>query len=430
MKLLTLAVFAALLQVSSTSHATSLRIVHDDDAGTISIYRGAQKEPVLTQNARADFRPYLHPIVAPDGKGVLTEFSPGHHKHQTGIYWGFTRVNGRDYFHHPGGEYWRRVVAETIDTAGTRDSGKVRWRTVYDLIDAAGGGVMRETQTWTMEDVGSQYILDLEWKGEALTDVTIAKYDYGGLFIRMPWRKGMPAEVVNGARQRNGRAEGQRAVWLDVGMQVPGRDDMARIAIFDHAKNDGFPMPWRVDGQFGVGPARARLGDWVIKKGDSKTIRHQLRIYTGAVDDVELTKQWGRFSGQGGTWAQWGLAQREGRAAKFLTPQQAVDAMTHVDGFEVNVYAAEPTITQPMAFCWDDRGRMWIAENRDYESRGRGFANSGDSRILILEGPRPRWCHRCPQGVLRGHPVSRGHRSRHGWSLAGGATEFALRARS
>lgn len=38
-----------------------------------------------------------------------------------------------------------------------------------------------------------------------------------------------------------------------------------------------------------------------------------------------------------------------------------------------------------MAFCWDDRGRMWIAENRDYESRGHGFSNSGDSRILILE---------------------------------------------
>ena len=38
-----------------------------------------------------------------------------------------------------------------------------------------------------------------------------------------------------------------------------------------------------------------------------------------------------------------------------------------------------------MAFCWDDRGRMWIAENKDYESRGKGFSNAGDSRILILE---------------------------------------------
>ena len=42
-------------------------------------------------------------------------------------------------------------------------------------------------------------------------------------------------------------------------------------------------------------------------------------------------------------------------------------------------------MTQPMAFCWDHRGRMWIAENRDYENRRSGFSNSGDSRILILE---------------------------------------------
>src|SRR4030095_10292012 len=33
----------------------------------------------------------------------------------------------------------------------------------------------------------------------------------------------------------------------------------------------------------------------------------------------------------------------------------------------------------------DDRGRLWVAENRDYESRGGGFSNSGDSRIVILE---------------------------------------------
>ena len=39
-------------------------------------------------------RPYIHPIVSPDGKGILTEYSPGHHKHQTGLYWGFTRING------------------------------------------------------------------------------------------------------------------------------------------------------------------------------------------------------------------------------------------------------------------------------------------------------------------------------------------------
>src|SRR5690606_37103424 len=49
---------------------------------------------VVTQNAKPDFRPYIHPILAPGTEVELTQFSPGHHKHQTGLFWGFTRVNG------------------------------------------------------------------------------------------------------------------------------------------------------------------------------------------------------------------------------------------------------------------------------------------------------------------------------------------------
>ena len=59
--------------------------------------------------------------------------------------------------------------------------------------------------------------------------------------------------------------------------------------------------------------------------------------------------------------------------------------MTVKEDYEVNAWAAEPMITQPMAFCWDDQGRMWVAENRDYENEGTGFSNDGNSRILILE---------------------------------------------
>ena len=59
--------------------------------------------------------------------------------------------------------------------------------------------------------------------------------------------------------------------------------------------------------------------------------------------------------------------------------------MTVKDGYAVNAWAAEPLVQQPMAFCWDDRGRLWVAENLDYESRNGGFSNAGNSRILILE---------------------------------------------
>ncbi len=369
----------------STTVAAPLRVEHDESAGTISVFRAGGATPILTQHARPDHRPYIHPIVAPDGKGVLTEYSPGHHRHQTGLYWGFTRLNGRDYFHHPEGDYWRRVAASILVGEGAGEQTPVQWRTVYDLLGADGEPILTETQTWALSDSGGEYVLDLEWVGEARTDVTIGRYDYGGLFVRMPWRQGIEGEVVNAARQQGARAEGRRAPWVDVGMRVDGRDDLAHIAIFDHAQNAGFPQPWRVDGQMGVGPVRARLGDWRIDSGKRAVVRHRLLVYTGALNDVELTEKWSGFSGQDGTWSLWGIAQREGLEAEFLTPEKAIAAMTLADGFQVNVYASEPMITQPMAFAWDDRGRMWIAENRDYESRGRGFSNSGDSRILILE---------------------------------------------
>ena len=361
-----------------------LRLVQDATAQTISVFRGAGKTPVLVQNAKADFRPFIHPIMAPDGKGVLTEYSPGHHKHQTGLYWGYTRVNGRDYFHHPQGDYWRRVSAKIITASGP----KVRWQTVYNLLDSTGKTTLTETQIWAMRSEKGRFLLDLEWQGEAQTDVTIGKYDYGGLFLRMPWHEGINGEVVNAARQRNEKAEGQRAMWVDVGMQVEGRSDLAHIAIFDHPDNKGYPQTWRVDGQLGIGPARARTGDWTIKKGETEVIKHQLVVYTGVLDDLSLTKTWGEFSGKTSMYSTadlWAIAQREGRDAKFLAPAEAVKAMTVLPGFQVNAWASEPMMTQPMAFCWDDRGRLWVAENLDYESRGYGFSKAGNSRILILE---------------------------------------------
>jgi putative membrane-bound dehydrogenase-like protein len=380
----------ASVQVSKSDRAEApagakgLAVEQDEKAGTISVYRAGNRSAILTQNARPDFRPYLHPIVAPDGKGVLTEDSPGHHKHQTGLYWGFTRLNGRDYFHNPTGDYWRRTSAAVIQASGD----EVRWETVYDLLDASGAGILTEIQRWSMRERNGRFELDLIWRGEARTDVTIDKYDYGGLFLRMPWRQGIAGEVVNAARQRDERAEGQRAMWIDVGMQVEGRTDLAHVAIFDYPDNRGYPQAWRVDGQLGVGSARTRTDDWTIAKGQAEVIRHRFVIYSGTLNDVEVTNAWTEYSGNRSTYstsALWNIARAQGRQETFLTAEQAVAQMTTIDGFKVNAWAAEPMLTQPMAFCWDDRGRLWIAENRDYESRVQGFSNAGDSRILILE---------------------------------------------
>ena len=418
--LLAFAVLAcALAPVARGGDTLSIR--KDDAAGTFAIFREGVETPLVTQVAKPDHRPYLHPITGPDGKGEFTEYSPGHHKHQTGLYWGFTRVNGRDYFHHPEGSYWKRVSAEVLAEKGDQ----VKWRTVYELLDDKGGAVLLETQTWMMQiGDGGNILLDLEWNGKAVKgEVKFAKYNYGGMFLRMPWKKGIHAHALNSEGDRDQAGEGKRATWQDVGIQIKGLEEEGHIAIFDHPENDGFPNMWRVDGQFGIGPCRARQGDWSIAAGKDTTFRHRLLAYEGEADAKKLNARWRAWSGQK-------LPEKKNDpqlGANYLDPKQSAGKMDIKDGFEVNAFAGEPMITQPMAFCWDDRGRMWIAENRDYETRGQGFSNSWRQPHPDPRGHRPRRCRRHPQGVPRGHSFPGGDRGGLRRAVARRPTQPAVR---
>ncbi|WP_182864864.1 PVC-type heme-binding CxxCH protein [Stieleria mannarensis] len=70
--------------------------------------------------------------------------------------------------------------------------------------------------------------------------------------------------------------------------------------------------------------------------------------------------------------------------APFLTPDEAVKKMSIPDGFDVSIFAAEPDLAEPIAFCFDDRGRMWVVENLNYRTR-REHTDDKVSRIQILE---------------------------------------------
>lgn len=273
----------------ATAH---LSIRPNTEDGTLSVFRAGASMPLLVQHAKEGIRPYIHPLAAPDGKGELTQYSPSHHPHQTGIYWGLKQVNGRDYFMNWKQDYWRRISADVLQENGP----SVKWRTVYDILDEEGNPVLRETQTWTFLETGDgRYVMDLQWQGEAQTDVTMGKFYVGGLFLRMPWHKGVEGEVVNASGQRNGEAEGQRAVWNDIGIVVDGRSDRAHIAILDHPDNTAFPTPWRVDNELGVGPSRQILGDWSIPKGGREVIRYRLVVYTGPLNEQEVHNAWKRY---------------------------------------------------------------------------------------------------------------------------------------
>ena len=72
-------------------------------------------------------------------------------------------------------------------------------------------------------------------------------------------------------------------------------------------------------------------------------------------------------------------------AIKFagLPPDRAAQEATLPPGFAMKVFAAEPDIVQPIAFCMDDRGRLWVAEGLTYPNRAKD--GEGKDRILVFE---------------------------------------------
>jgi putative membrane-bound dehydrogenase-like protein len=66
-----------------------------------------------------------------------------------------------------------------------------------------------------------------------------------------------------------------------------------------------------------------------------------------------------------------------------LTPEQAVKEMTLPPGFSAKVFAAEPDVTQPIAFCMDDRARLWVVEGHTYPKRAP--EGEGRDRIIVFE---------------------------------------------
>ena len=66
-----------------------------------------------------------------------------------------------------------------------------------------------------------------------------------------------------------------------------------------------------------------------------------------------------------------------------LAPLEAAAAMTVPEQFSVKLFAGEPDIQQPIAMCFDDRGRLWVAEAYSYPIR-RPEKEAKD-RILIFE---------------------------------------------
>jgi len=247
---------------------------------------------VMNENAR----PYLHPVRDATGSVVLTEDKPADHPWQHGIFTGFHRVNGFNYWKEDQG---RQRFVRLLDLKQAPD--RVSWRALVELTAPDGDVVLEEEDAITIyapEDADT-YLIDFDLLLRARDqDVNFGKYFVGGLAVRMPWDKDNPRQThLNSEGKRNRECEQQRARWCNV--ERPFGRETFGIAVFDHPDNPNHPCGWRADEQGLINPNVSFAADWSIAAGKQQLFKYRLVVYRGSATEEQLSARCKAFAGDG-----------------------------------------------------------------------------------------------------------------------------------
>src|SRR5688572_4108289 len=70
-------------------------------------------------------------------------------------------------------------------------------------------------------------------------------------------------------------------------------------------------------------------------------------------------------------------------AQESRKPQDTVASFALPEGFTATLFAGEPDVRQPISFCIDDRGRLWVVEGNTYPAWKERSPER--DRVLVLE---------------------------------------------
>jgi putative membrane-bound dehydrogenase-like protein len=68
-----------------------------------------------------------------------------------------------------------------------------------------------------------------------------------------------------------------------------------------------------------------------------------------------------------------------------LSPEESQKLIQVPVGYDVELFASEPQIINPIDMAWDEQGRLWVIETIDYPNTVREEDGRGDDKIKILE---------------------------------------------
>lgn len=288
---------------------------------------------LFTQYVFADgaSRPYLYPILAPDGTSLTRDFpmketagEDTDHPWHRSFWFAHSMMNGVDFWNEGTGDIAR----------SPKEKGRSEHVT---LLETTSGtvGVIRAKNRWVAPDYrlictdertlqfrpgpDGNYV-DLEITLQALPDKPLHFGDNkdGTMALRLAQWMTMPhkmggketggnGHIVTATGFRDAEAWGKRAAWCDYHAEYNGKT--YGVAIFDHPQNLRHPTWWmaRDYGLFGANPFGwhdyekefandPHKGDYTVPAGGTLTLRYRFYFHFGDEKAAKLAARYAEYA--------------------------------------------------------------------------------------------------------------------------------------
>ncbi|MGK0156901.1 MAG: hypothetical protein ACI9SE_003876 [Neolewinella sp.] len=305
-------VLFSLLACLPSCASSPLSLTQSDD----EVHILSNGEPFATVHTSAEPRPYVWPLYAPGGVAVTRNHPMGErdgeqsdHPHHQSLWLAHGNVNGFDFWHGKGHRE-RVVLASTHATVGHDPYAFVhseyKWLVDDDTL------VMNESRQLRFCDHGDARTIDVlvEFRAET-DDVRFGDTKEGMFAMRVHPALRVDGKVATGVLRnsegRNGKAVwGQRARWIDDSGVVDG--ESVGVTMMDHPSNLRFPTWWHARNYgllaanpFGVhdfAKQPAGTGDFVLKKGETLSLRYRVLLHGEGWDDARIEAAYEEWAGQ------------------------------------------------------------------------------------------------------------------------------------